>query len=234
MSAYVLVHGAFHGGWCWRRVVPLLRSAGHEVYTPTLTGLGERAHLACPEVSLATHIEDVSALLEYEDLTNVILVGHSYSGMVIAGVAERLPERIGCLVYLDAFVPEDGQSLADIKGRDGIESMRRQALSSGEGWKIPPPSSRYFDVADEADVRWADARLTPQPIRTFEEPLRLSNPKARLIPSAYIVCTRQQDGFERVAARMKSRGWQCFEIATGHDAMITAPRELAGILLALR
>ncbi len=233
MSAFVLVHGAFHGGWCWRRLVPLLRAGGHAVYAPTLTGLGERAHLAGPEVGLATHIADVCAVLESEDLKDVVLVGHSYSGMVIAGVAERAPERVKRLVYLDAFVPEDGQSLADIKGRDWLESARKRASESGDGWRLDPPSSRYFDVLDEADIAWADARLTAQPIKTFEEPVRLRNRKTAVIPRAYIACMAQEDNFEWVLERARARGWECFELDAGHDAMITAPGELAETLLSL-
>ncbi|MHC4712190.1 MAG: alpha/beta hydrolase [Planctomycetota bacterium] len=233
MSTFVLAHGAFHGGWCWRRLVPLLRAGGHPVYTPTLTGLGERAHLAGPEVGLETHIADVSAVLEFEDLTDAVLVGHSYSGMVIAGVADRAPERIKRLVYLDAFVPEDGQSLADIKGGDWLESVRKRASEAGGGWRLAPPSSRYFDVLDEADIAWADARLTAQPIRTFEEPVRLKNRKREAIPCAYIACMAQEDNFEWVLERVRARGWECFELAAGHDAMITATEELAGILLSL-
>jgi pimeloyl-ACP methyl ester carboxylesterase len=233
VSTFVLVHGAFHGGWCWRRLVPLLRAGGHPVYAPTLTGLGESAHLAGPRVGLATHIEDVRAVLEFEDLADVILVGHSYSGMVIAGVADRAPERIKRLVYLDAFVPEDGQSLAAIKGRDWLESARKRAAESGDGWRLIPPSSRYFDVLDKADVAWADARLTPQPLKTFEEPVRLENRKREAIPCAYIACMAQEDNFEWVLERVRARGWECFELAAGHDAMITAPAELAEILLSL-
>ena len=137
IGTYVLVHGAWHGGWCWAKVARLLRDAGHEVYTPTLTGLGERAHLARPDIDLDTHIQDVVAVLEAEELRQVTLVGHSYGGMVISGAAARTSGRIGHLVYLDAFVPEAGKCLLDYVG-ERAAAMREAAATQGEGWTLPP------------------------------------------------------------------------------------------------
>src|SRR5262249_14497470 len=136
MITYVLVHGAWHGGWCWKKVTPLLRASGYAVFTPTLTGLGERSHLLSPEVSLHTHIQDVVAVVEYEDLREVMLVGHSYGGMVITGVAERVPARLSQLVYLDAFVPEHGQALLDLHSPDERARFQELARTQGEGWRI--------------------------------------------------------------------------------------------------
>ena len=146
MATFVLVHGAWHGGWCWKKVTPLLRAAGHEVYTPTLTGLGERAHLLTREVDLDTHIRDIINVLEYEELRDVILVGHSYAGMVIAGVADRVPARLAHLVYLDAFVPRDGQASLSLSPPELEAHLRAQALAEGDGWRVPAPPAAWYGV----------------------------------------------------------------------------------------
>nr|MDT0665962.1 alpha/beta hydrolase [Micromonospora sp. DSM 115978] len=176
-ATYVLVHGGGHGGWCYQRVARLLRAAGHEVYTPTLTGLGDRSHLLRPEIDLDLHIRDVVALLRFEDLDDVILVGHSYGGMVITGVADRAAERIGRLVYLDAANPVNGQSLLDVAGPmiaatrplgkvvDGVELV----LLPFEG------AGQFYGVTDPADLAWMDERLTGHPWKCFEQPLALTN-----------------------------------------------------------
>jgi len=229
-ATFVLIHGAWHGGWCWKKLTPLLRAAGHDVYTPTLTGLGERAHLLNPQIGLGTHVEDIRALLEYEDLHNVILVGHSYGGMVIAGVAEVAARRLSHLIFLDAFVPLDGQSVLDTRSDRGAP-VRKIAQESGDGWKVPIGKAT-FGVTDEADVAWMSARMTPQPLRTFEEPVRLTSPAAHALPRSYILCRQDEPTlFDSHAQRVKSEGWGYFELRTGHDAMITAPEELARILL---
>src|SRR5512143_1846187 len=172
MANYVLVHGGWHGAWCWDKVVPLLRAAGHSVYTPTLTGLGEQAALLTPEVGLDTHIQDMVSLIEANDLQQVILVGHSYSGMVITGVADRLPSRIRHLVYLDAAIPRDGQSLADLLPMGGT-MFRREANKNGDGWRVNPPPERphgrrgLFDVTEEPDLGLVRSKITPQSLKTF-------------------------------------------------------------------
>ncbi|MEZ4617340.1 MAG: alpha/beta fold hydrolase [Caldilineaceae bacterium] len=226
----VLVHGAWHGGWCWRKLVPLLRAAGHELFAPTLTGLGERAHLLNPQVGLDTHIDDIAALLEYEDLHNVILVGHSYGGMVITGVAERAASRLAGLVYLDAFVPQDGQSLLDTLP-DGGATVRAQAAAVGESWKVPVPVGT-FGVTDESDIQWLTARLTPQPLKSFTEPVRLTTQAARTLPRTYILCRQDQTTiFDIHAEQAKQVGWNVHELRTGHDAMISVPQELVELLI---
>jgi pimeloyl-ACP methyl ester carboxylesterase len=229
-TTFVLIHGAWHGGWCWKKLAPLLRAAGHTVYTPTLTGLGERAHLLSPQIGLGTHIEDICALLEYEDLRNVILVGHSYGGMVITGVAEVAAQRLSHLLFLDAFVPQDGQALLDTVPDHGA-SVRKIAEESGDGWKVPIGKAT-FGVTDETDVEWMVARMTPQPLRSFVEPVRLTNPAALALPRSYILCRQDEPSlFDSHAQRARSEGWGYSELQTGHDAMITVPEELGSILL---
>lgn len=234
MKTFVLVHGGWHGGWCWREVLPLLRAAGHTVWAPTLTGLGERAHLLRPEIDLALHIQDVVGMLAYEDLSEVILVGHSYAGMVIAGVADQAADRMAHLVYLDAFVPTDGQSLFDILRPERRELYREDARTRGDGWLVPPPPPQALGVTDEAQAHWLAGKLTVQPLRTFEQPMRLTNSAAAALPRTFIHCTSGPlaPSFAPFAARGQSEpGWRFHELATGHDAMLTAPGELADVLL---
>ena len=234
MATYVLVHGAWHGGWCWKKLTPLLRAAGHEVVVPTLTGLGERAHLARPEVGLATHVEDVVQVLTYEDLHGVVLVGHSYAGMVIAAVADRVPERVAQLVYLDAFVPDNGQALLDLLPPPLREASLEQARTAGEGWQVPAPPPERFGVTDAADLAWVRPRLLPQPLQTFTEPLRLGRPDLSPAPRTYIACTVGSATFQPFAERARTDpAWRYRELATGHDAMVMTPRELAQLLLEL-
>jgi pimeloyl-ACP methyl ester carboxylesterase len=227
MATYVLVHGGWHGGWCWKKVTPLLRAAGHEVYTPTLTGVGERSHLLSDAVDQEMHLRDIINVLEYEDLREVILVGHSYGGMVITGVVDRVPERIAHLVYLDAFVLEDGQSI----WRDGFGREPSNDLQPSE-----PPAIAVFGVTDPEDVAWAAPRLTPGPGRPGKQPLRLGDPEiVRKTPRTFIECTEFDHPLNVVrqyAERVRSDpGWRYRALATGHDAMITAPGELADLLL---
>lgn len=237
MATYVLVHAAFQGGWGWKRVAPFLRTAGHEVYTPTLTGVGERAHLATPAVDMDTHIQDVVGVLKYEDLQQVILVGHSYGGTVITGVADRAPERLAHLVYLDAQVPRDGESQMMITSVSP-ESLQEQARAEGEGWLVLPPPAEPGRVGavSQADLQWVEARRTPQPLATYQQPLRLTNELAATLPRTYILCTEgKQEGspFVRFARRAQAEGWRYRELATGHYAPITAPGEVADLLLEL-
>jgi pimeloyl-ACP methyl ester carboxylesterase len=229
LATFVLVHGAWHGGWCWKRVTPLLRAAGHEVYAPTLTGLGERAHLLSRDVNLDTHIQDVVNLLDCEELTDVVLVGHSYAGIVIAGVATQRPGRVAHLVYLDAFVVRDGQSLEDLHTPEAVAGHEARVLAEGEGWRLPPPPRWRFDVTDEADGAWLASRIGPQPYATFTQPVRLGDTAP---PAAtYIFCS-QPGGFRRQAERVRDApGWRYRELDTGHDAMVTQPRELTDLLV---
>jgi pimeloyl-ACP methyl ester carboxylesterase len=236
MATYVLVHGGGHGGWCYQRVARILRSAGHEVYAPSLTGLGERSHLMGADVDLDMHVTDVTELLHYEDLRDVILVGHSYGGMVITGVADRATARIGDLVYLDAANPTNGQSLVDVAG-PMIEMTRPsgRVIDGVELVLLPTPDAgAFYGVTDPDDLAWMAERLTPHPWRCFEQPLHLTNEAALwAIPQAHIVCTstlatRDVDLMDR--ARCAGRFWS---IDTGHDLMITEPQAVADALLAV-
>lgn len=246
MATFGLVHGAWHGGWCWKKVTPLLRAAHHEVWTPTLTGLGERSHLGGPGVNLSTHIQDVVSLLVSEDLKGVTLVGHSYAGMVITGVAERIPERLAQLVYLDAFVPEDGQAMVDITAPapEQRAALAGRVRTEGDGWSLPtrqpgpwePFVRKQWRITDEADLRWVLARLSPHPYATMTEPVRRANPAAAALQRTYIRCSLlphpQFDHFA-AAAKQTGSGWRYRELASGHAAMVTAPQDLAALLLEL-
>lgn len=208
---------------------PRFRAAGHEFFSPTYTGLGERAHLARPEIDLATHIQDVLAVLEFEDLTDVTLLGHSYGGMVATGVADKAPGRIARVVYIDAFAPKDGQSLFDLVGPKAEGNMRAGATKDGDGWRLPinpmPP-----DTAPE-DVAWASPRRRPQPIRTFEQKIQLTSKEPP--PRHYIYSTRNGPGdvFRQFSERAKSEpGWKSYELDASHNPHITCPDALMALL----
>jgi len=232
MASFVLVHGAWHGGWCWVRVARLLRDAAHEVYTPTLTGLGERAHLASPQIDLETHVQDVVGVLEADELRQVVLVGHSYAGMVISGVAARAASRLSHLVYLDAFVPEPGRTLLDYLG-PRADAVRESARTAGDGWRVPPFPPERFGVTSQRDREWLQRRLVPQPLASFEQPLAAAG--GERLKRAYVYCASPAMGaFDQFAERLREdRKWQYHEIKTGHDAMVTAPGEVAKFLLGL-
>ncbi len=230
MSTYVLVHGAWHGGWCWSKVKRALERADGNVYTPTLTGLGERAHLASPDIGLETHIEDVLRMLEYETLTDVVLVGHSYAGVVVTAVADRVPQRLSRLVYLDAVVPRSGQCLFDCAGPEFRRQIEEQVRTQGEGWRIPVASAERLGLTRGEDIKWAVPKLVPHPYRTFHEPVHLRVPGAPMVPRTYINCIgAKARGGPRTAQAQGIDDYH--ELSTGHDAMITVPEEVAELLL---
>lgn len=235
MATFVLVHGSMHGGWCWKRVAPLLRVGGHEVVAPTLTGLGERCHLAHPVVDLDTHIQDVLAVLECEELRDVVLVGHSYGASVITGVADRAPDRIAQLVFLNGVMPSDGQALLDFYPPDWGASRQARVVTEGEGWQLPPPPDLTpLGVIAADDLAWVRPRLVPQPFKTFTQPLRLMNPVPFAGPKSFIACNGAPPAAWRdtmVARARAEPGWRSLALPTGHDAMVTMPRELAELLL---
>ena len=234
MATYVLVHGGGHGGWCYQRVARLLRAAGHEVYAPTLSGLGERSHLLSADVDLDMHITDITAVLHYEDLRDVILVGHSYGGMVITGVADRASDRVGRLVYLDAANPVNGQSLKDVAGP--VIEAARPAGAVIDGMELvllpAPEAGLFYGVTDPEDLAWMADRLTGHPWKCFEQPLDLTNEEVLwAIPQYHIVCTSTlatRDAGLMAKARSENRLW---DINTGHDLMITEPDAVAAALL---
>jgi pimeloyl-ACP methyl ester carboxylesterase len=229
MAEVVVAHGAWSAGWAWKKMRPLMAARVHRLWTPTYTGLGERSHLARPDVDLSIHMTDVVQMLEFEDLKDVVLIGHSYGGMVATGVADRAPERLAQLIYLDAFVPRDGDSVARLGGlgEAGVEAWRPGAE---DGWRVPPRPVPP-DTA-EADLAWIAGRRLPHPIESFLEPLRLQRGETTL-PRAYIYCSRAAPGdvFGAFYARAKAEpGWSAYEIDASHNPHITVPDALAGLL----
>lgn len=233
-APFVLVHGAWHGGWCWKKVRARLAAAGHPVFTPSLTGLGERAHLASPAVDLDTHVEDVIALLEAEDLRGVVLVGHSYAGMVITGVVSRASDRIAQVVYLDAFLPEDGKCLNDYS--IGAPGYAENVRVNGEGWRLPFKGTLTLEalgVTDPADVAWMAPRMHDQPYRTFTQPVRLAPGWPGAVRPVYLL-TSERPHYQEAAGRAASKGFTLVRIpGAGHDAMVTRPAEVSDALLQL-
>jgi pimeloyl-ACP methyl ester carboxylesterase len=232
MSVYVLVHGGFYGGWGWAQVARLLRAAGHEVYTPTMTGYGERSHLASPDINLNTHIQDIALVLECEDLNQVILVGHSYGTMAITGVAELMPERLSRLVYIDTVIPKDGQSFFDLVGTALSEPWLNFAREKGDGWRGPalpnPPN---------APPRWMPALIKP-----LIEPIEIKNPAAAKIPHGFILCTARDvkspiagsyPALDRATEEAKQQGWWYRELNAIHGVMLSNPKLLTEVLLEL-
>jgi len=228
MSKYVLVHGAWHGSWCWKRVRSALQAAGHEVFTPTLTGVGERSHLNSPQVDLSTHVLDVVNLLRWEELDDVVLVGHSYGGAVISGVADRVPERLRALVYLDAFVLEDGECVYDVLPPGQADYARETAI---DGWPARPIPAEVFQV-NERDRAWVNAQCTVQARACFEEKLRLTGAGDQVKDVTHVRATGFREGspFAMHHERARAKGWKLREIVAGHDVMLDAPEELVRLL----
>ena len=224
----LVCHGAWSAGWAWKKMHPLMRAAGHRLVTPSYTGLGERVHLANPSIDLDTHIEDILNVIKYEDLRDIVLIGHSYGGMVATGVADRARDRVAQLIYLDAFVPEDGQSLLDLNESD---RQRMQELVKDGGWRVPPrPIS---PDTEEADIEWLNARRVDMPVKCFDTRLKLRGGKLTL-PRSYIYATRitPADTFGQFAKRTKNEaGWRYYEIDASHSPNVTAPEALMGLLV---
>lgn len=228
---YVLVHSAWHGGWCWQPVSARLRAAGATVYAPSLSGMGEHANTLTPAIDLNTHITDIVNLLVAEDLHNVVLVGHSYAGLVIAGVADRMPERLRQLVFLDAVLAENGQSLVATHPRE-VQAAFAAAAAPSHGLSMPIRSTASFGITDPATVRWADARLTPQPYRCFTQPLVLQHSYNKGLTLSFITCTKPELTVLKVFADRTRHNphWTYYELPTGHDAMLSQPLETATLL----
>ena len=226
---FVLVHGAWHGGWCWRFVRPLLEQAGHRVYAPSLTGLGERRHLARDDIDLDTHITDVVSLIEMEDLREVVLVGHSYGGMVITGAADRAHEPIARLVYLDAFVPEDGKCALDYVVPERAARMREEGERTGS---VTPPPLSLWGITRQEHIDFIKPREVRHPYRTMSQKINLSGKNTKSIPKTFIYCSSPATGsFDQLAAKYRDDpSWKFFELKTGHDAMILMPERVAELL----
>lgn len=209
----------------WQRLAPVLRKAGHEVLTPSLTGIGERAHLASPSVNLETHIADVLGAIRYERLSEIVLVGHSYGGMVVTGVADRMPDAVRTLVYLDAFVPQSGQALVDLLRPEVRAHFPKDAAA------VPPLPPAVQGVKDAAEIAWFDGRRDPQPIKTFTQPLALEGRYGG--GRAYVFCTGYSPtSFAPFAERARNNSaWRYHELPTHHYPHVSMPLETAGVLL---
>jgi pimeloyl-ACP methyl ester carboxylesterase len=223
----LVCHGAWSAGWAWKKMHPLMREAGYRLLTPSYTGLGERVHLADPGIDLETHIADVLNVIRFEDLRDIVLLGHSYGGMVATGVADRARDRVAKLVYLDAFVPRDGQSLLDLNepARGRMRTLARQ----GDGWRVPPNPTP--PDTPEADLAWLTERRVDMPLKCFETRLKLEREPA--LPRSYIYCTRTgpDDIFGQFARRANSEpGWDYREIDASHSPNVTAPQALTELL----
>ena len=227
---FVLVHGAWHGGWCWRRVADRLESGGHKVFAPTLTGLGERSHLMREGIELKTHIADVVNMMKWERLTDVVLCGHSYGGFVISGVAEQMAFAIRSLVFLDAFVPRNGETPQSLTG-PAVQEGIKAALQRGD-LGMAPRSAEAFGV-NEADRAWVDGLCVPQPIRTFTDKIALTGARDRIARKGYIRAKSYANpGFDRALGAVRSDpSWRTYEVPCGHDVMVDMPDRLAEILL---
>jgi pimeloyl-ACP methyl ester carboxylesterase len=227
LAIVVLAHGAWSAAWSWKKMRPLMAAAGHQFFTPSYTGLGERAHLASPANDLQTHVDDVASVIECEDLRDIVLLGHSYGGMVATGVADRAAARIGRIVYLDAFVPEDGQALIDFLPEQDRERMR-DSVKTGDGWRVTP-NPIPPDTSDQ-DSAWIAKFRMPQSIKCFEQPIRLRGKLA--LPRTYIQCMRYADRgpFGQFSARASTEGWPVYDLDASHNPNVTAPAALMELL----
>ena len=230
--AFVLVHGAWHGGWCWQEVARELRLADFVVYTPSLSGMGEHRHMIREDISLDTHITDIINLIEMEDLQNVVLVGHSYAGAVIAGVADRIPDRLNQLVFLDAMLVHDGESLHALQPLE-VQGMEQEKIKAAE--HLEPFSATLFGITEKEQLEWVSRRLTLQPFNTFAQALRLKNPYCNGLARTYIACINPQlPVMKKMAEEAQlNAGWTYYTLNTGHDAMLTAPEELTALFIKL-
>jgi pimeloyl-ACP methyl ester carboxylesterase len=237
-NTFVLVHGAWHGGWCWRRVEDILRAKGYRVFAPSLTGLGDRAHLFSKDISLETHVRDIVSLVEAEELNDFVLVGHSYGGLVISGVADILRDRVSHCVYLDGTVPDDmspgvSTGWSDTNSQDLREARLKSVREQGNGVALPPPPANAFAVTEPSDAAWVQRRLRPMPLQTYLGKISFKNHGSTGLRRTYIGAIKPQ--YAPLAAthdRIKAdKSWSFTTIETGHDMMVTAPSELAALLM---
>jgi pimeloyl-ACP methyl ester carboxylesterase len=229
-KTFVLVHGAWHGGWCWRRVADVLMRQGHKVFTPTLTGLGERSHLMSRGIDLDTHIADIVNVFKWEDLKDAVLVGHSYGGWVISGAVEQVPPRVASIVFLDAWMPDDG-----VRGVDNTSAFSRKgilaAIENGDVSRPAPPAELF--AVNENDRAWVDAMMTPQPLGVALQPIRLTGARDRVARKTYIRAAGwPQETFDKYLAVCKADPtWRTYELPCGHDIMVDMPERLAEVLV---
>ncbi len=239
MPTVVLIHGGFHGGWCWDKVRPLLQDDGWTVETPTLAGVGAKAYLASPLISLDTHVQDVVSLIEGKNLIDVALCGHSSAGMVISGAANAIPERLRTLVYLDALIPRDGESMCDILGPVMTSAMKQHADERGDGWLVPASdfsAAADFGVSDPADASWVQRNLTDHPIRAFADPLPSTAGVERVADKIVVRCTEHKNRphLDRAMVLFEGkRGWTVHRWPSTHDVMITEPERVRGLFASI-
>jgi pimeloyl-ACP methyl ester carboxylesterase len=231
MATFVLVHGAWHGGWCWARVAEILRGRSHRVTTPTQTGLGERRHLMSRGITLDTFGADIVNHLIYEDIAGAVLVGHSFAGSAISLAAERARDRVARLIYLDAVVIEGGERAFDGFGPEMEANRTARAEAHDGGLSLPPPPAASFGIEDPEQAAWLEARMTPHPFSTYVTPIGLSAPPGARLPATYVRCTDPPyTALDWAEARARALGWPVETIATGHDCMVSAPQETADLL----
>ncbi len=230
-KTFVLVHGAWHGGWCWRRVADLLEAKGHKVFTPTLTGLGERSHLMRADINLDTHIADIVNVFKWEDLRDVVLSGHSYGGWPISGALEQVSDRVSAVVYLDAFIPENGQKSLDTASEFARKGAL-EAMAKGEICRQGPPASA-FHVVSEKDAAWVESNMTPQPIGVMLQPIKLTGALERVARKAYVRAPKYPQPFfdKYYLAKKADPSWRTYEVPCGHDVMVDMPERLVEIFL---
>jgi pimeloyl-ACP methyl ester carboxylesterase len=229
MATFVLVHGAWHGAWCWKRVEKMLRAKGHDVFAPTLSGVCERSHLLSPSINLDTHIMDVVNEIKWKELSNVVLVGHSYGGMVISGAAEKAEKAISSLVMLDAFHADNGQSVTDMQPPPAREAML--AAEAKGDVALPPRPAAFFHV-NEKDAAWVDKMCTPHPIKCFTQKLTMTGARERIAKKSYIrAASFPSVYFDKSREKAKADGWRVYDVACGHDVMLDMPERLTEILL---
>ncbi len=235
MTTFVLVHGASLGGWVWNKISTRLRAARHDVFSPTLTGLGDRAHLGHAGVNLDTHISDILGVIETEELEDFILVGHSYGGRVITGVTEHVASRIKALVYLDAFLPESGESSFSHMDEDRAKAVRKLVEEKGDGWRFPGRTAKVFGIRDASDAAWLDRQSVGQPIGCMEQPIIHNSAWKNVDSLSYIHCLENQPSpFGAISERLgHDPNWACHTLDCGHIAMLDMPAELTDILLGL-
>ena len=241
MANFVLVHGAWHGGWCWRRVVDALQAQGHRAFAATLTGVGERAHLMSPLITLETHIADVANLIEAEELQQVVLAVHSYAGMIGTAIADRMPHRLRHLAYVDAVVPKPGESWSSTHA-SATREARLAAAKASPDYGLPAPDPSVFGLAAE-DHAWVQRRQTPHPGHTYQAPLQFDPKRVAAVPRTFVDCVQPRLGtIDSIRPRVRDPnfwdgawagggGMRVVELATGHDPMVSAPRELTDLLV---
>ncbi|APR83162.1 salicylate esterase [Minicystis rosea] len=242
MSIFVLIHGAFNGGWCWKHVARRLRSAGHDVFTPSLTGCAERSHLLAPNIGLSTHVQDIVNVLEFEDLEGVILAGHSSAGVAVTAAADRVPKRVSKLVYVDAAAPENGQNATGAFADGTASVLASMVEGQKDSWLLPPLPLAAESIVEPDHVAWVASKRIPFPLLVLQEPLRLTSDAVHRIPKAYIyakqrdalIATFGVDPLKPFSDRARhDPDWRFLEVDAGHGLMITAPDAVTDALLEL-